>query len=140
MQKDRNAKMNENKQAQVASAENWWVATIVERFKFDDEDDSNPKRRCRAFCNVVLVQAESNEQAFNKAKEYGKLGIDKGDKWEAYGRSGKWEFVGIASLLPVMDPFDPDGTEIMFDDFESVSVGRVESWIREKHELEAFQD
>lgn len=121
------------------SVENWWVATLVERFKFDDEDTNNPRRRCRAFCNVVLIRAESNEEAYNKAIDYGRLGIDEGDKWHAFGRSGKWEFVGIASLLPVMDSFDPDGTEILFDDFHNVSVGRVESWVKNKSDLEVFQ-
>ena len=49
-------------------------------------------------------------------------------------------FEGLASLLPVYDELDEDGAEILFDDCENITVGRVQSWVRQKSELEAFDD
>ncbi|WP_157953921.1 hypothetical protein [Microbulbifer sp. A4B17] len=34
---------------------NWWVATITERFQFDDEELDNMRRRCRVFSHVVIL-------------------------------------------------------------------------------------
>ncbi|MBD9425481.1 DUF4288 domain-containing protein [Pseudomonas sp. PDM15] len=118
----------------------WWVATLIERFEFDDEDKSNDKRRCRAFANTVIFKAEDREKAY-KAVEYGNLGIDNKSDWsDGKGRKGRWVFEGLSSLLPIYDEIDPDGTEIAFEDNSSISVGRVKSWVRKKIELEVFDD
>jgi hypothetical protein len=108
----------------------WWVATLIERFQFDHEDLSNPRRRCRAFTNVVILKADNREQAYKKAIEYGNLAIEDKSNWEDdKGRKGRWIF-----------EIDPDGTEIFFEDDRNVTVGRVQSWVRPKSELEAFDD
>ncbi len=119
----------------------WWVATIVERFQFDDEDTKNPRRRCRAFTNTVILKAVDRESAYKKSIEYGKCGVDGKCDWsDGKGRKGKWIFEGLSSLLPIYDELDPDGTEILFEDDINLSVGRVKSWIRTKSELEVFDD
>lgn len=119
----------------------WWVATIIERFEFDDEDLNNMRRRCRAFSNVVILKAEDREQAYLNAVEYGKCGIENKSDWSnGKGRKGRWIFEGLSSLIPIYDELDPDGTEILFDDNNGVTVGRVKSWVRIKEELEAFDD
>ena len=120
----------------------WWVAILVERFQYEHEDVSNPNRRCRAFTNTIILQAENREQAYTKAIEYGKLGNDGKSDWsDDKGRKGKWVFEGLTSLLPMIDQeIDPDGTEVLFEDDLNISVGRVKSWIRQKEELEAFND
>jgi hypothetical protein len=119
----------------------WWVATTIERFQFDDEDISNPHRRCRAFTNTVILKADDRERAYEKAVEYGNCGIDSKSDWsDEKGRKGKWIFEGLSNLIPIYDEIDPDGTEIVFDDDIGVSVKRVKSWVRNKSELEAFDD
>lgn len=119
----------------------WWVAIMVERFQYDHEDESNPRRRCRAFTNTVILKAENRELAYKKALEYGELGNDEKSDWvDEKGRKGKWVFEGLTSLMKMVDEeIDPDGTEIFFEDDVGVSVGRVQSWIRQKEELEAFE-
>ena len=129
-----------DKYIQNGSAEGWWVASLVERFAFEGEDKSNKNRRCRAFSNVVMFKAKNREQAYKKAIKYGQDGNDDLPEWSAFGRRGTWIFVGIESLLPVKEEMDPDGTEICFDDFENITVGKVESWVKEKNDLEAFDD
>lgn len=119
----------------------WWVATLVERFEYDHEDKSNPRRRCQAWTNTIILKADNREHAFDKAIEYGKLGIsEKSDYSDDKGRKGRWKFEGLCSLLPVYDEIDPDGTEIVYDENTNVTVGRVQSWIRTKEQLEAFDD
>ncbi len=123
------------------SSTGWWVATTVERFEFEDEDTSNPRRRCRAFSNTVVLKARDRNHAYRKAMRYGKLGED---AWNSSGgppgRKVKLVFEGLANLLPVYDEFDPDGSEVLFDDHENISVKRVQSWVREKSDLQVFDD
>ncbi len=119
----------------------WWVVTIIERFQFDDEDTNNPRRRCRAFTNTVILKADDRERAYQKAIEYGKCGVDGKSDWsDGKGKKGKWIFEGLSSLLPIYDEIDPDGTEVVFDDDIGLSVKRVQSWVRKKSELEVFND
>ncbi len=120
----------------------WWVATIIERFEFEDEDTSNLRRRCQAWSNVVVLKARDRNQAYSKAVRYGKLAKSDENDWSDIdtGRRGRWIFEGLASLLPVFDSFDEDGSEILFDDYENVSVGRVKRWIKQKKDLEVFND
>ncbi len=119
----------------------WWVATIIERFQFDDENLDNMRRRCRAFSNVVILKADEREDAYRKAIEYGESGIENKSDWSnGKGRKGRWVFEGLSSLIPIYDELDPDGTEILFDDDNGITVGRVKSWVRKKEDLEAFDD
>ncbi|MBO9491017.1 DUF4288 domain-containing protein [Endozoicomonas sp. G2_1] len=123
------------------SKERYWVAVMVERFQYDDEDISNPKRRCRAFTNTVLLKAVDKEQAYQKAIEYGELGIENESNWSNdKGRKGRWIFEGLINLLDVDESvIDPDGTELFFDDDCGISVGKVQSWVRKKEDLEVFR-
>jgi hypothetical protein len=119
----------------------WWVATIIERFEDEGEDRSNPRRRCRAWSNVVILKARDRNQAYNKAMRYGKLGKN-GYDWidTATRRKARLVFEGLASLLPLYDPFDEDGSEILFEDYQDVTVGRVKRWVKQKKDLEVFDD
>ncbi len=119
----------------------WWVATIIERFEFDDEDKSNLRRRCQAWSNVVVLKARNRNHAYQKAMRYGRLGKDGSDCVDTRTRrKGRWVFEGLASLVPVYDEFHEDGSEILFDKYENISVGRVKRWVRRKADLEAFDD
>lgn len=120
----------------------WWVATLIERFEFDDEDLSNPRRRCLAWSNVVIFKARDRNQAYRKAMKLGALGKTEKSEYveDGTGRTGKWVFEGLASLLPVYDPIDESGTEIAYEEYRNITGGRIKSWVRDKHELEVFDD
>jgi len=120
----------------------WWVATLIERFEFEDEDRSNPRRRCRAWSNVVVLKARDRHHAYRKAMRYGELTKGVENDWVDVSsrRHGKLIFEGLAILLPVYDEFDEDGCEILFEDHENITVGRVQSWVRQKPDLEVFDD
>jgi hypothetical protein len=120
----------------------WWVATIIERFVYDDEDERNPKRCSTAWVNTVMLKARDRHHAYRKAISYAEIG--KGDEAhgidEKTGRGFRIVTQGLQSLLPVYDEIDEDGFEVLWQEYENVSVDRIESWLKEKHELEVFDD
>jgi hypothetical protein len=124
------------------SPEGWWVAEIIERLEFEDEDTSNPRRRCRAWRNTVMVKARDRNDAYRKAIRYAQIGKDDPNPWigEHAGRRVKCVFEGISSLLPVYDFLDEDGTEILYHDMKNITVRRVKSWVKRKEDLEVFDD
>lgn len=122
-----------------SSPHGWWIATLIERFEYYGEDKSNPRRRCLAYENVVLIKARGREQAYKKALVQGRAGQDTECVNLDTGRKGLWVFEGISSLLPVHDKLE-DGAEVMWTSHGNVTVGRVKSRIRKKAELEAFDD
>lgn len=117
----------------------WWVATIVERFEVEGQDTAHARRRCRAWSNVVLLKARDRHHAYRKAMRYGRGGEKTWPDFQGPDRC-RPIFEGLASLIPVYDEFDEDGCEILFEDHENISVKRVQSWVREKAELEVFDD
>lgn len=91
---------------------------------------------------MVVLKARDRNHAYQKAMRYGNLGksshrdcVDTRTR-----RKGRWIFEGLASLLPIYDEFNADGSEILFDDYEDISVGRVKRWVKQKADLEVFDD
>ncbi|MGD9782917.1 MAG: DUF4288 domain-containing protein [Kiritimatiellia bacterium] len=120
------------------SSHGWWIATIVQRFEYFDEDVSNLNRRCTSWQNTILIQARNRNQAFRKAVANGKLGADSACG-PPDGRQGRWVFEGLSSLLPVYDKLE-DGAELIWEETPNITVRTVKSRVRQKCELECFQD
>ena len=114
----------------------WYVATYVERFAFADENDANPRRRCRAWKNAILVRARTPEEAYRRA-----LGIATANAdcpWTNHrGVSGKLVFEGFTNLVPLYDALE-DGAELAWWDFSNVAVSTVKRMVKPKHRLEVF--
>jgi hypothetical protein len=67
--------------------------------------------------NVVLIHAESEEEAFAKARKRGQEQEgDSGDDFTWDGKPAKWVFAGVRKLTTCEDAEDRpgDGTEITF--------------------------
>jgi hypothetical protein len=120
------------------SPHGWWIATIVERYEHFDEDKTKLNRRCTAWMNTVLIKACSRDEAYRKAIAQGKIGTDSICGPEG-GRQGHWVFEGLASLLPIYEKLE-DGAEIMWEQAVNVTVKTVRARVKEKRELECFQD
>lgn len=118
---------------------NLYVARILIRFEFYDEDKDNLNRRCQAYENEILIKADSVEMAYKKALIFGKLeeseGYTSNGKTE---RRGKWIFEGLTSLVAIYNELD-DGEEIGWSKYENRAVKKVKSWVKEKKDLEVFQ-
>ena len=115
----------------------WWIASYIERFEFDDEDVSNLQRRCLAWENTILLQAKNREEAYRKAMKRGRR--SEGSPAQINSRSGRWRFEGLTSLLPIYEELR-DGVEVLWKEHENVTVRKLKSWIRQKMELETFDD
>ncbi|HEX8234744.1 MAG TPA: DUF4288 domain-containing protein [Abditibacteriaceae bacterium] len=115
----------------------WYVANILVRFEYYDEDKSNLNRRCKAWENLILIKAASLEEAYEKALEHGKL-HEAGEAWdEDTGRKGRWKFEGLTSLLPIYNELE-DGAEITWKQYTNRTVKKVTSWASPKNQLEVF--
>ena len=117
----------------------WYVASLLHRFEWCDEDKSNLNRRCLAWENQILIKADNPEEAYAKAIEHGKSHEESGQMWESDNeeRKGRWRFEGLRSLLPIYDELE-DGAEIVWKEYENRSVKKVKSWVKSKEQLEVF--
>jgi len=117
----------------------WYVASVLMRLEWDDENKSNLNRRCLAWENTILIKAKSPSQAYAKAIKEGKFQEEGGDIWEVdnEARKAKWRFEGLTSLLPIYDELE-DGAEIIWTPHENRSVKKVKSWVKPKEQLQVF--
>ena len=115
----------------------WYVARILVRFEYYDENKSNLNRRCKAWENQILIKATSPEEAYEKALDHGKL-HEEGEAWdENTGRKGSWQFEGLTSLLPIYDELE-DGAEITWTEYKNKTVRKIKSWASPKDQLQVF--
>ncbi len=133
---NKNMRIKSEKWDKDVSPVDWYVARVLVRFEYYDEDKSNLNRRCKAWINQILIKAGSPEEAYEKALEHGKL-HEAGEAWDDTGRKGSWQFEGLTSLLPIYDELE-DGTEISWHEYENRAVKKVKSWALPKDELEVF--
>jgi len=119
----------------------WWLAVEIERFEFYDEDKANLNRRCLAWENTILIQAQDREEAYRKAMTHGGYSEgNEGERQERWGwRKGCWRFEGLSSLLPIYEELK-DGAVLLRQDYHNVTVRKVKSRVRKKEELETFDD
>ena len=119
----------------------WYVAMVLMRFEWDDEDKSNLNRRCLSWENQILLKADSPEEAYEKAMAKGREHEEAGEMWESgnEARKGRWRFEGLTSLLAVYEEPD-DGSEISWTEHENKSVRKVQSWVTSKDDLEVFEE
>ena len=122
-----NAKSNKKKK----QTSRWYVAHVLERFETKDEDRGNRKRRCVAYENVILIQAASAKEAYDKAIQFGKYHSPCVD---SKGKMGKWILEGLTSLLPVYEDLE-DGAEIEWIDHTGKSVSTIKRMVLTKREL-----
>jgi hypothetical protein len=117
----------------------WWIASYLERFEFDDENVENLNRRCLAWENTIVFKARDRNQAYRKAEKIGKLS-DGNEAWTGdKARKGRWRYEGITSLLPIYEELT-DGAEILWNEYQNVTVRRVKSMVKRKLDLECFDD
>jgi len=129
--------MKKNKK-EFVSPVGWYLASILMRLEWDDEDKHNLNRRCKAWENTILIKANSPSEAYSKAMKLGKLD-EEGEVWEVNNENhkAKWHFEGLTSLLAVYDEPE-DGAEIIWNEHENRSVKTIKSWVLPKEQLEVF--
>jgi Domain of unknown function (DUF4288) len=123
---------------QNRSPTGWWIASYLLRFEFNDEDRNNLNRRCTAYENTLILQANDRDEAFRKATRLGKQG-DKLKGWNSFGRKGVWRFEGLTSLLPIYEELE-DGAEILWREYSNRTVRKIKSFVRSRKNLPVFDD
>jgi hypothetical protein len=91
----------------------WYAAHLVIFVQLKDQAPG----RCTAWENIVLIKAESEDEAFEKAERRGKeeAGDDDGTfRWN--GKPARWVFAGVRKLTSCEDPDrrPGDGTEVSY--------------------------
>lgn len=102
----------------------WFAAHIVMSVKLKRKR----QRRFPVWENVVLIKADSEDQAFEKAKQRGRLeeGDDDGSfRWG--GEPATWVFAGVRKLTACEDPEHRpgDGSEVSYLELELKSEEAV---------------
>ena len=123
------------------SPHGWWIASYLLRAVWDDEPSPpNSRRRCLAWENTVIIQAPDREAAYAKALLLAAENAV-GDFHDEARRSRKGRFVfeGLTSLMPIYDRLE-DGAEVLWAEYRNMTVGKLLSWVKQKSELEAFDD
>jgi hypothetical protein len=131
--------MTRKNKKEFVSPVDWYIASILMRFEWYDEDKNNLNRRCKAWENSILIKANSPSEAYGKAIEHGKLDEEAGEMWERDNedRKGRWRFEGLTSLLAIYDEPE-DGAEIIWNEYKNRSVKKIKSWVLPKEQLEVF--
>ena len=114
----------------------WWIASYIERVAWDDEPNPLPNSRCLAWENTIILRASDREAAYAKAISLvSQHSLELED--DSKNKKGHWVFEGLTSLLPIYDELE-DGTEILWVEHRNRTVRNVQSRIKQKEQLEAF--
>src|SRR5947209_5408588 len=103
----------------------WFAAHIVMVVKLKSERQT----RFPVWENIVLLEAESPDEAFAKAEHVGRKGEgDDGGSFRWGGRPARWEFAGVRKLTECVTFQDRPGdeTEISFNELELDSQEAVD--------------
>jgi Domain of unknown function (DUF4288) len=109
----------------------WYAAHILMYVKRKD----GAKGKVTVWENVVLIKADSDDEAFTKADEHSKMaaGDDDGTfRWD--GHPAEWIFAGIRKLTLCEDPkkLPGDGNEVSYTEMEVESERAVWNLLQSK--------
>ena len=106
----------------------WYAAHLVLYVKFKE----HPQDHVPFWENIVLIQADTEDEAFAKAEERGRA--DEGDcsgtfRWD--GKPATWVFAGVRQLIRCEDEGERpgDGTEVTYNEMEVDSVEELKRFV-----------
>lgn len=107
----------------------WYLAEIVEEIKIEDENTST------VHLNLVLVRANSPQEAFDRSLELGK-------KAEVSYKNTDGKHVtsiirGLHDLNLIWDELE-HGAEIIYERFDEVTEERIQALVKPKERLGIF--
>ena len=108
----------------------WYLAELVEEIQIDGEDENVVHN------NLVLIHADSPEEAYKKAMARGSA-IN--DTYEiSPGKKVVSTFRGLSDLNPILDELE-DGATIAYEELTDLSEEEISDMVTEKDLLGAFQ-
>ena len=109
----------------------WYISYEILVF---EKDDTKLQTAFLVWENLILIEADSPEEALDKAISHGKLS---GEELLIDDEKGYCRFKGIRKLVPIYDEL-VDGVEIEWHEFESTK-DQLRRMIPPKKKLQAFQ-
>jgi hypothetical protein len=111
----------------------WYAAHLIMSLKYDEPGDQTVYP---IWENVVLIRADSDEDAERKATRIGREDEESGDeklRWD--GKPAHWVFAGVRKLIQCRTPDDPDdrlrnGTEVTYSQMILDSPDGVSKLVR----------
>ena len=106
----------------------WYAAHLVLYVKYKE----HAQDRFPFWENIVLVAADTEDEAFAKAEERGRA--DEGDSQGSFHWDGKpatWVFAGIRQLILCQDEKERpgDGTEVTYNELEAGSLEELNRFV-----------
>ena len=111
----------------------WWLFEEVQQWVSNRQKRLSATSRCLVYINLRVVRAESRDEAYRKAVEFGQAGMPSKTK------GGEWRFAGISMLLPIYDKIE-DGSEILWKLRRLMPVARIKRRVKSKRQLPVFDD
>ena len=107
----------------------WFLADLIQQFTFLDGSHI-------VWVNTILVNANSVEQAYEKALERGNAynySFINTDQEEV-----KMSFRGLRDLYLIYDKLE-DGAELLYEEYEEISEEEIAAMVTPKEKLAAFE-
>lgn len=111
-------------------ANEWYLAELIEEFRVEKQPTS------LVHVNWVLVRADDDEAAYNKALEFGRKLDDQYQNTD--GDLVIVTFRGLRNLNKIHEDLE-DGAEITFELYEDIDRKDVEKMIAPKDQLALFR-
>jgi hypothetical protein len=109
----------------------WYLSREIIYFEFADQTDQD---EYQVWENLILINAQSPEEAYQKAIKHG---FDSEGEVTIDGRKGRSKFKGLKTLVPVYEDIE-DGAEIEWLEYV-VEKDKLDSLVKSKENLPAFQ-
>jgi hypothetical protein len=106
----------------------WFAAHLILYVKLKDR----PQKSLPVWENIVLIHAETEEEAFEKAERRGAQEAgDDGGTFRWGGKPAEWVFAGVRKLTLCQDADERprDGTEISYTEFSLASQEALEKLV-----------
>jgi hypothetical protein len=108
----------------------WYVGELIEQITVEGDPRSVVHK------NLILIRADSPEQAYEKAVA---LGHEAEDSYEnPAGKKVRTVFRGLGELNVIHDDLD-HGTELLYEEHIGVTNEEIEKWVQAKNELTIFR-
>jgi len=108
----------------------WWLADLAIEFTIDGEEGN------RVHYNLTLMRADSAEQAYRKALEYGLR--QENTYTNSDGRTVKVRFRGLRDLYVIYDQIE-DGAELLYEEAIDLPEAQLLASIKPKERLSVFE-
>ena len=113
----------------IPTGAKWYLADIVQQITVEDDP------RSVVHTNLVLVRADSPEEAYRRAMELGAAGEQSYENPE--GRQVTFKFRGLRDLNVIHDELE-HGTELTYREDVGMDEDAIRRWVTPKEELGVF--